>query len=438
MTLEFTSLTELSGLQARNGRIAISEPFTGNRLSVKLNISPNLDRVNAVIGVLSQHLGSHRCDYPIRASQSVLSLHLPQSDYLSFFPISTLYDEYGLSLAYTSVDTSMSPPSLVILPENIALLPEKVSDLEALTTVHESRLDGIDVALTELVAPPSSIDWDAVTGKPTSFNPAPHSHSFGDITDLSATLGTQDLLLIDISERVDALESSPSGMTVKTVTVESFAQNATEILTDVTMGILGIYEYIPFTARLSPDNLSSNTSDSGFIVAQSSAYSTNNNGFRLFDGQVTGEPDYCSNGNVPQWISVDFGIASELFSYEIFPSNVSITNDNTPKAWQLQGSSDGSTWTTLDTQSNITGWVSNTAKSFSLSTPMTYRYYRLNVTQTNGGSLVRIGEMRLYAPTGANYVKSDGNYAVSFGNSFASQTIKRIASGTVKAVIKYL
>jgi hypothetical protein len=184
MTLTLTPLTSLAGLQSRNGRHAIDESFTGNRLAVNLRITPNLDRTNAIIGIVTQHYQGARADYQVRASQSVLTLHLPQTDFLSFFPISSLYDEYGLDLAYTNVGESMSETVVYALPENIALLPNRVSDLEALTAVHESRLDGLDTAIAELEALPTSVSWESITGKPLTFNPSTHSHVIGDIQGL--------------------------------------------------------------------------------------------------------------------------------------------------------------------------------------------------------------------------------------------------------------
>jgi hypothetical protein len=185
MTLELAELVALTGRQSSLGRIYIQVPFTGNRLSVHLQINPNLDRVNTVIGVLSQYFTGHRQDYQLRASQTVLELALPQTDFLSFFPISTLYDEYGLSLSYTTVGaTTMTGSTTLILPENLAVLPDKVAVLEALTGGHETRLDGIDTAIAELEALPTSVSWESITDKPLTFNPATHSHVIGDISGL--------------------------------------------------------------------------------------------------------------------------------------------------------------------------------------------------------------------------------------------------------------
>ena len=55
-----------------------------------------------------------------------------------------------------------------------------------------------------------------------------------------------------------------------------------------------------------------------------------------------------------------------------------------PKDWQFQGSNDGSTWTTLDTQSNQAFAQRFELKTYAIANPGFYRYYRLNVTANNG------------------------------------------------------
>lgn len=55
------------------------------------------------------------------------------------------------------------------------------------------------------------------------------------------------------------------------------------------------------------------------------------------------------------------------------------------KNWDFQGSNDGSSWTTLDSRTNIT-FSGTTSQAFSFSNSTGYLYYRLNVTANNGNS----------------------------------------------------
>ena len=71
-----------------------------------------------------------------------------------------------------------------------------------------------------------------------------------------------------------------------------------------------------------------------------------------------------------------------------------------PKSWTLQGSNDGSSWTTIDTQTNFTAWGGgNVFTGFSFSNTTAYSYYRWHVTANGGNSYLGMGGMRLYGPT---------------------------------------
>lgn len=208
MTLTLTPLVSLADLQSRNGRRTIDQSFTGNRLAVNLRITSNLDRVNKVLGVVTQHYQGARADYQIRASQSVLSLHLPQTDFLSFFPISSLYDEYGLDLAYTNVGESMSETVVYALPENIAQLPNRVTSLESAQAENIVYFGNIETILTALENQSVSVAWNDISGKPTSFTPSAHTHAIADISGLSLELGAINTDAANLTDRVEALETS--------------------------------------------------------------------------------------------------------------------------------------------------------------------------------------------------------------------------------------
>ena len=67
--------------------------------------------------------------------------------------------------------------------------------------------------------------------------------------------------------------------------------------------------------------------------------------------------------------------------------NITSANDNQPrdpKNWNFQGSNDGTTWTTVDAQTNQTFPTRLTTRIFVLGAAQTYRFYRLNITANNG------------------------------------------------------
>ncbi len=86
------------------------------------------------------------------------------------------------------------------------------------------------------------------------------------------------------------------------------------------------------------------------------------------------------------WIQYQFGngLAWRIKEYKITSANDVQQRD--PKDWQFQGSNDGATWTTLDTQTNQTFASRLLTKTYDLTNNTPCRYYRLNITANNGGS----------------------------------------------------
>jgi hypothetical protein len=71
-----------------------------------------------------------------------------------------------------------------------------------------------------------------------------------------------------------------------------------------------------------------------------------------------------------------------------------------PKDWEFQGSTNGSTWTTLDKQSNHTFVDRFQMKTFAVARPAAYRYYRLNITANNGAKGTHVAELGLFTDPG--------------------------------------
>jgi alpha-L-fucosidase 2 len=70
-----------------------------------------------------------------------------------------------------------------------------------------------------------------------------------------------------------------------------------------------------------------------------------------------------------------------------------------PRDWQLLGSNNGSDWTVLDSRTNETFTARTQAKRFAFPNAIPYRFYRLNITGTAGGtgSGVRLAEFQLWS-----------------------------------------
>ncbi|AMP02749.1 F5/8 type C domain protein [Collimonas pratensis] len=96
---------------------------------------------------------------------------------------------------------------------------------------------------------------------------------------------------------------------------------------------------------------------------------------------------------VTGWLQYDLGHTEIVQRYTVTSFSDKVSRD--PKNWQFQGSNNGATWTTLDTQSNQERFE---LKSYMVASPSSYRYYRLNITANNGDSkFTGLAEFGLFA-----------------------------------------
>ena len=76
-----------------------------------------------------------------------------------------------------------------------------------------------------------------------------------------------------------------------------------------------------------------------------------------------------------------------------------------PTAWELQGSTDGERWRTLDTRSGEVFAERRQTRAFSIAEPGVYRHYRLNVTASDGGTSLAEVEILARTPRVAEIAK---------------------------------
>jgi lysophospholipase L1-like esterase len=97
------------------------------------------------------------------------------------------------------------------------------------------------------------------------------------------------------------------------------------------------------------------------------------------------------------WIEYQFGSGASYAVSEYKITNGFTTTGRDPAAWQLQGSNDGSTWTTVDSQSGQTFSGTSTTNTYTFTNSTSYKYYRLNITANNGNPLLEVAELQLWA-----------------------------------------
>ncbi|HEU4426425.1 MAG TPA: GH92 family glycosyl hydrolase [Pilimelia sp.] len=93
------------------------------------------------------------------------------------------------------------------------------------------------------------------------------------------------------------------------------------------------------------------------------------------------------------WVQFKLAAPVTAIQYTMTSANDAPTRD--PRDWTLEGSTDGQTWTTLDTQTDqmFTGRFEN--KTYTFANTTAYQYYRLNITRNNGATILQLAEIAL-------------------------------------------
>ncbi len=111
-----------------------------------------------------------------------------------------------------------------------------------------------------------------------------------------------------------------------------------------------------------------------------------------------------SNGLATGWAQIQYPTAKILRQYELLSRSDQFFYQM-PTAWTVLASSDGATWSTLGTQTGVTGWVQNNRdgtwetgerRSFTLdSNDTAYTHYRFSFTGVQSGTQLSLGSIHL-------------------------------------------
>ncbi|MFC8734238.1 GH92 family glycosyl hydrolase [Luteimicrobium sp. NPDC057192] len=93
------------------------------------------------------------------------------------------------------------------------------------------------------------------------------------------------------------------------------------------------------------------------------------------------------------WLQYQFASPQTARKYTLTSANDSAGRD--PKSWVLQGSSDGTTWVDLDTQTDAKFTDRFVTNTYSITTPAAYAYYRLDITANSGEPLLQLADFDL-------------------------------------------
>jgi len=92
-----------------------------------------------------------------------------------------------------------------------------------------------------------------------------------------------------------------------------------------------------------------------------------------------------------------FGSSAQhaVTKYAITSANDEITRD--PTNWTLDGSNNGTSWTTVDTRTGEAFATRLLRKEYTFTNTTAYEYYRLNITLNNGAGSTQLAELELYS-----------------------------------------
>jgi hypothetical protein len=153
---------------------------------------------------------------------------------------------------------------------------------------------------------------------------------------------------------------------------------------------MALYDpYSGYTDNLIP-TMTSNTAPSGTPSAStedSSTYAA----WKAMDGNTSSYWRTTSAGKTNCSLQYEFTSSKTITKYAITAPS---TTSYTPKSWTFEGFN-GSTWDTLDSQTNITSWSAGEKKSYEFTNTTAYTIYRIYITAQNGGTYTGIAEIEM-------------------------------------------
>lgn len=155
-------------------------------------------------------------------------------------------------------------------------------------------------------------------------------------------------------------------------------------------------KYVPNANQFNDGNYSTNNTTPYTVSAVSEFVGGGFEAYRALDGNTS--TYWATNGGLGFW-QVDLGSALTFTHGQIATGpNQNIT------AFNIEGSNNGSTWTTIYTYDGPTIAVSSSSAQFEM-TAGSYRYYRVNVTGSTSGYST-LGEVRFYEGSFASATNS--------------------------------
>jgi hypothetical protein len=118
--------------------------------------------------------------------------------------------------------------------------------------------------------------------------------------------------------------------------------------------------------------------------------------------------------NASAWMQYQAPASYVVTNYTITSANDAPERD--PLSWTLQGSNDGSNWTTIDSRSNQDFPYRFQTRTFTFSNSTGYTYYRFNMNN-NSGTILQLAEIELFGTPAAMISSNSQCPALKKGNN---------------------
>lgn len=102
---------------------------------------------------------------------------------------------------------------------------------------------------------------------------------------------------------------------------------------------------------------------------------------------------FCIRNVAAMWFKYELTASVVVAKYSI--SSANDMPDRDPKAWILQGSDDGLKWKDLDVKKEAKFASRRVTNIYEFPNTVAYKFYRLNVTESNGASFLQFSEWDL-------------------------------------------
>ena len=141
----------------------------------------------------------------------------------------------------------------------------------------------------------------------------------------------------------------------------------------------------------------------------------------------------------PMIVTYDFGEGTVVDAYRLWTGNV--TDVRKPGRWRFEGSSDGDSWTLLDSRWAETEWPSaNAYRTYTFANETAYRYYRITVENNCGGAdnygtfieFIQLEYFHLKATQGELHLTTVANEEVTLSGMALSGNLRLFTEGAGK------